>query len=147
MTKEISWDEAEKRLDNMKGGEMYNAKIVSECFMFIGITTIYRIEYIYGGWIRNVTGVVHCSNHDKYNEEFGKQLAKTKAHEAYWHEVKKLQIAETYKPEWKKKQKMSFEGEYIKGGIYPIKDYDRVVKEAARKFDKGKPIKVTIEEI
>ena len=133
---------------------MYNAKIEQEC-AYRGTrnnTWYYRIDYSYhshnGNWVFNhITRKAICSSGDKYNEEFGRNLAKTKAYEAYHHRVKKLMIAETYRPEWKKKQKMSFEGEYIKGGIYPIKDYDRVVKEAARKFDKGKPIKVTIEEI
>ena len=93
------------------------------------------------------TGIAVCSPDDKFNKEFGLKLAEARAMQDMYMRIEKLMVEQTHKPEWKKKQKMSFGGEYIKGGIYPIKDYDRVVKEAARKFDKGKPIKVTIEEI
>lgn len=117
----------------------------------------YRIYFNYygsKGTIKKVVdGVVGCDPTDKYNEEFGKQLAKTKAYEAYHHEVKKLMIAETYRPEWKKKQKMSFEAICLKDDdrlsfvLTGIQDKDRVLKEVNRKFDAGKDIKVTIEEI
>jgi len=137
---------------------MYNAKIDQE----IGYrgtksnTWCHRIEYTYrstdGNWVfSHVIGKATCSPTDKYNEEFGRNLAKTKAHEAYWHEVKKLQIAETYRPEWKKKQKMSFEGKtahlYGIDGFEITKDINRIGKEMAKKFGKGKSVKVTIEEI
>lgn len=127
---------------------MYNAEIMVSRW---ADKHTFWIEFAYygskGKVVKEVYGQSNCQPTDKYNEEFGRNLAETKAFETYYHEVKKLMIAETYRPEWKKKQKMSFEGEYIKGGIYHIKDYDRVVKEAKRKFGKGKSVKVTVEEI
>ena len=139
---------------------MYNAKIEQEC-AYRGTrnnTWYYRIDYSYhshnGNWVFNhITRKAICSSGDKYNEEFGRNLAKTKAYEAYHHRVKKLMIAETYRPEWKKKQKMSFEAICLKDDdrlsfvLTGIQDKDRVLKEVNRKFDAGKDIKVTIEEI
>lgn len=158
MTKEISWDEAERRLDDMEGGEMYNAEIYNEGFLevgirmpYIGIRTVYVIRFDYKDLDFDVFGAAICKEPDKYNEEFGKNLAKTKAYEAYHHEVKKLMIAETYRPEWKKKQKCSFSGQFIitltSYDINPLKDFDRVQKELPRKFKDGAKVKVTIEDI
>ena len=89
---------------------MYNAGIVQEVDWQDGATSYYEIIFFYEdgseGWRQFVvTGKAVCNSTDKYNKEFGKNLAKTKAYEAYHHEVKKLMIAETYRPEWKKKQK------------------------------------------
>ena len=150
---------------------MYHAKIVKEGFELLGvntnygITTIYRIFFNfyktdpYITWGYEVKGIAHCGDQDKYNEEFGKNLAKTKAYEAYHHEVKKLMIAETYRPEWKKKNKIEFTGK-----ADTFYDYDSLNhtehsvsmdirdtmwgtgKQIRKTIKEGKDIKVTIEE-
>jgi hypothetical protein len=68
-------------------------------------THYYRIVYIYSNehFVRHAEGMATCEPTDKYNEGFGKRLAKVKAYEAYYRKVKKLMIAETHRPEWRKK--------------------------------------------
>ena len=136
---------------------MYNAEIIDEyetVYKYKGLDThYYAITFVYSNQpnARVVEGIAICKKQDKYNFEFGKNLAKTKAYEALYHEVKKLMIAETHRPEWKKKQKMSFEGKtahlYGIDGFEITKDINRIGKEMAKKFGKGKSVKVTVEEI
>ena len=137
---------------------MYNAEITNEgggTLPWYRNSYMYHIEFVYfgskGRIKRTVTGTATRNTTDKYNEEVGKNLAKTKAYEAYHHEVKKLMIAETDRPEWKKKQKMSFEGKtahiYGMKGFEVTKDINRIGKEMAKKCGKGKSVKGTVEEI
>ena len=67
--------------------------------------------------------------------------------------IEKLLLAETHRPEWKKKQKMSFEGVFKKTDPFGIiiddmgSARDRALKEVVKKFKKGSKVKVTVEEL
>jgi hypothetical protein len=130
---------------------MYDAKIVYEFPMAYTLrgreVHYYRIVFIYSNEhkSRYVKGIAICEPTDKYNEEFGEKLAKVKAYEKYYHKVKKLMIAETHRPEWRKKQKV----ELRKSGndlgdfkYYILNELDRVAER--KNYDN---LKITIEEI
>jgi hypothetical protein len=109
---------------------MYDAKIVYEFPMAYTLrgreVHYYRIVFIYSNEhkSRYVKGIAICEPTDKYNKEFGEKLAKAKAYEAYYHKVKKLLIAETHTPEWRKKRKVELmkSGNYLDDSKYYILD-------------------------
>jgi hypothetical protein len=131
---------------------MYDARIIHEFqrkYKWEGREVhYYRIVFIYSKYedrAIHVEGIAICEPTDKYNEEFGEKLAKVKAYEKYYHKVKKLMIAETHRPEWRKKQKV----ELRKSGndlgdfkYYILNELDRVAER--KNYDN---LKITIEEI
>ena len=140
---------------------MYNAKIQSIMNKYVGGNTS-RTAYCsilfsypndnYCEYFE-ATGIAVCSPDDKFNKEFGLKLAEARAMQNMYIQIEKLMVEQTHKPEWKKKQKMSFGATCLKDDdclsfvLTGIQDKDRVLKEVNRKFDAGKDIKVTIEEI
>lgn len=97
------------------------------------------------------TGIAVCSPDDKFNKDFGLKLAEARAMQNMYIQIEKLMVEQTHRPQWKKKQKMSFEGKtahlYGIDGFEITKDINRIGKEMAKKFGKGKSVKVTVEEI
>ena len=114
-------------------------------------TTCCHIAYRYNGHRYRAEGYATCHPDDRFNAEFGEELAQVRANKNMFKHIEKLLLAETYRPEWRKKQKMSFEGKtahlYGIDGVEITKDINRIGKEMAKKFGKGKSVKVTVEEI
>ena len=114
-------------------------------------TTCCHIAYRYNGHRYRAEGYATCHPDDKFNAEFGEELAQVRANKNMLKHIEKLLLAETHKPEWKKKQKMSFEATFYEGiachEFMPVKDINRILKETHRKFKPGSNVKVTIEEL
>jgi hypothetical protein len=135
---------------------MYDAKVINEnCFYEDSpygnkvaccyVTGKFKSQTFYA------SEIAMCEEGDKFNYEFGLKLAKAKTYEKFFHRLKKLMIAETHRPEWKKKQKMSYKGEakMIDGALWVYEKPEEtasLIKEVNRKFKDVIKVKVTIEE-
>jgi hypothetical protein len=128
---------------------MYDAKVISENCFYEDSPYGNKVAccYVIGKFKSQTlyaSEIAMCEEGDKFNYEFGLKLAKAKTYEKFFHRLKKLMIAETHRPEWKKKKRV----ELRKKGN-DVTDFKFSVIEGIDKVAKYKNydnIKITIEE-